>query len=514
MIRFLVVFIIFTKACDAKAQLTALQVQEFVTADQKLKSLGLGYPSLVAKFYQHCKFEPAWIGAEHLEQRQTFFAALDQSSGLGLSIEDYHFSFLQSLKQEAIFLKTSDDSVAADLRVTDAAIHFYGEVKKGNRAPLLKYNGLKYQPGFEPMPALLAKYISSNTLKSLISDLEPDSKEYANIKKKLIHFNRVISAPGFMEIKIKSKKADSANTALVLRLYQLGLLDSLDETLTNRQLMQRLQAAQKMLGLLNDGVLRSTTIEALNVSLIKRRREVELALNYLRWLNEIRENDNVVFLNIPSATLFTYMAGELVLESRVIAGKPSTPTPTLSSRITEVILYPYWNVPPKIATKELLPHIKRNIGYLEANNFQVLNKQGNILDPYTIDWSSLSTGYFPYLIRQSTGCDNSLGIVKLNFYNPFTVYLHDTPGKGLFFFNKRYYSHGCMRVEGALELARLVAKDHVFTINKIAELGCAPDQPPIVISADVPLNLFVLYSTAWYDTAGSLIFCDDVYNHN
>jgi murein L,D-transpeptidase YcbB/YkuD len=174
-------------------------------------------------------------------------------------------------------------------------------------------------------------------------------------------------------------------------------------------------------------------------------------------------------------------------------------------------MYPYWNVPNKIATKELLPSIKRDPAFLERNNFQVLNKQRELVDPRKINWHSLSTSNFPYLIRQSTGCDNSLGIVKLNFYNPFTVYLHDTPGKGLFFLNKRYFSHGCMRVEKAMELAKLVASKHEFTIDTIESKGCTINQAPLVLAADKPMNLIVLYSTAWYDNKGAIFFSEDVY---
>jgi murein L,D-transpeptidase YcbB/YkuD len=228
-------------------------------------------------------------------------------------------------------------------------------------------------------------------------------------------------------------------------------------------------------------------------------------------MNEIKSSKEVVFLNIPSTTLFAYNKGSIILESRVIVGKPSTRTPTLSSNINEIIMYPYWHVPKKIATQELLPSIKRDRGFLERNNFQVLNSQGKIVDPNKINWHSLSASNFPYQIRQSTGCDNSLGIIKLNFYNPFSVYLHDTPGKGLFFLNKRYFSHGCMRVEKAIELAKHIAGNYAFTIDTIESKGCTLNQAPLVFPADKPMNLFVLYSTVWYDGNGAIAFFDDVY---
>jgi murein L,D-transpeptidase YcbB/YkuD len=204
----------------------------------------------------------------------------------------------------------------------------------------------------------------------------------------------------------------------------------------------------------------------------------------------------------------------VVLESKIIVGKPSTPTPLLSSRVTEVILYPYWMVPHSIATKELLPSIKRNAGYLDANGYQVINLQGRVMDPYDINWAAMSVSYFPYIIRQSTGCDNALGLVKLNFYNPYSVYLHDTPNKSLFSLNRRYFSHGCMRVGKAMELARYVLKDNTMAIDTLTQKGCLFNQSPITVPADEHIPVFVLYNTAWIDAAGMVSFSEDIYRKN
>jgi murein L,D-transpeptidase YcbB/YkuD len=203
----------------------------------------------------------------------------------------------------------------------------------------------------------------------------------------------------------------------------------------------------------------------------------------------------------------------VIMESKVIVGKKSTPTSTLSSRITEVVLYPYWLVPKKIATHELLPIIKRNIGYLDANGFQVLNLQGKVMNAYQINWKELTPAYFPYVLRQSPGCDNSLGLVKLVFYNPFTTYLHDTPWKYLFSFNKRYFSHGCVRVEKAIELARLVLKGNEQAIDTVTQKGCLKNQSPISICASNAIPVFVIYQTAWVDSLGTVRFQENIYQH-
>jgi murein L,D-transpeptidase YcbB/YkuD len=173
------------------------------------------------------------------------------------------------------------------------------------------------------------------------------------------------------------------------------------------------------------------------------------------------------------------MNNEVVLEMRLVVGKPSTPTFSLASIVNEVIIYPYWHVPVSIATKELLPAIKRDPSFLEANNYQVLNKAGKIINPYSINWNALSRNYFPYTIRQGTGCDNSLGLLKLNFYNPFGAYLHDTPNKDLFKQNRRFFSHGCMRMEKPIELGHLVLINNNIAIDTLTEKGCLKNQSPI-----------------------------------
>ena len=196
---------------------------------------------------------------------------------------------------------------------------------------------------------------------------------------------------------------------------------------------------------------------------------------------------------------------------KMIVGKRSTPTPTLCSIIKEVILYPYWHVPFSIATKELLPLIKKNPAYVQTGNYQILNKEGAILDPYSINWQLFSTNYFPYIIRQSTGCDNALGLLKLNFDNPFGVYLHDTPGKNLFSFNKRFLSHGCMRMEKPMEIGHLVLKNNPLAIDTLEQKGCLRNQSPIKVSADEPIPIIVWYNPVGIDSTGRLVFYEDVY---
>lgn len=461
-------------------------------------------------FYELNDYQPAWIG--NIENQKDLLKILHLSDSLGLNETDYQYQFIKTY-QPGQALNNLADSVDAEIHLTDAAIHFFTELKFGNKKPSFGYEGLRYNPsGKNNVGSELLSHLKTNALYVFVADVQPRSKEYYAIIKKLYWFLHVASQDNFKDAKITSKKVDQTNKSLLIRLYQFGITDSVLTTSDKRVIIDQLKKAQSLFDLLNDGVLRSTSIIAFNIPLKRRIEELKITLNYLRWIDQIKQNSFVLFLNIPSAYFMVYDRGSIVLDSKVVVGKATTHTPTLTSKITEVILYPYWNVPNKIATRELLPAIKRNVGYIDANNFQVLNKEGRVLNPYNINWSGLSAGYFPYVIRQSTGCDNSLGIVKFNFYNPFTVYLHDTPYKALFSFSKRYFSHGCMRVEKPIELAHLLLGRNSIAIDTLTAKGCLNQQAPKIVDVERELPIMVLYSTVWYNKDGEIRFYDDVYD--
>jgi murein L,D-transpeptidase YcbB/YkuD len=486
----------------SKAQ-TISPLQQFLNDDSKVKSAALQYPAEVKTFYQFNQYKFAWLNDN--SNQQILLQLLRQSPDCGLQEKDYYFPFLK------ISLATLNDSLLAEIRYTDAAIHFFHDVAYGNTTPVLGYNGLDYFPGCFDIPELLVSATSKNQLLSFPSFIEPKAQEYISIKKQIQLSQKIIALKDFTEIIIKSNKADSSNKSLLIKLYQLGIIDSATQKFAAKELKERIKSAQKLFSLLSDGVLRNTTLEALNVSLQVRLEELKQALNTIRWLSCIKQSQKVIVVNIPSANLLVYDRGNVILESRVIAGKKLTPTPTLCSKVTEVILYPYWMVPYKIATKELLPSIKRNTGYLEEGNYQVMDAKGRVVNPCKINWKLFSKTYFPYTIRQSTGCDNALGLVKLNFFNPYTVYLHDTPMKSLFSLNKRYFSHGCMRVEKAMELAHLVLKNNAIAVDTLEAKGCLRNQSPITVPADEIIPVFVLYNTAWINGKGKIGFYEDIY---
>jgi len=448
-----------------------------------------------------------WLPEQCKANRHILLQYLEQCDSLGLDKNAYNFDLLQSLEEKPL----TDDSISIDKSITSSAIQFFHDVAYGNAIPRLEFNGINEVPACIDIPGKLYHALETNTFNELLKKLEPDSPEYINIKKKIIQYLKELSDTALHSGTIVSYLVDSTNRPLTEKLYQLGFLDSLDYHLPETVMRAQLRKAQHMFEFYEDGGLRPDVIHALNVPLTEKIKELQSSLNVFRWLNCYRQS-KIVVVNIPSANLFLYAGDSILLRSRIVAGKPATPTPTLSGKITELVMFPYWTVPYKIATRELLPAIKNNIPYLEAGNYQVLDKGGNILDPYKINWKALNTKNFPYTIRQVNGCDNSLGIMKLNFYNPYDVYLHDTPWKNFFSYNKRYFSHGCMRVEEATALAKAVLPERTDEINELAGTCIAPAGKPVVMHLNEPVPVFVLYQIAWPDNVGAIRFFEDAYH--
>jgi murein L,D-transpeptidase YcbB/YkuD len=247
--------------------------------------------------------------------------------------------------------------------------------------------------------------------------------------------------------------------------------------------------------------------------LSRKLRAVAGALNSVRWMNcLLQKNEFTIVVNIPSATLLLYNHGEPILESKVIVGKRTTRTPIFASVLTDITIYPYWMVPKSIATKELLPEIKKDIDYIERNGFQIVDAKGRVIEPDSVKWSALSKEYFPYTIRQSTGCDNSLGLIKLNIHDPFNVYLHDTPWKVLFESQRRFFSHGCIRVQKAKELSAYLLKENRIAVDTLDESKQYVGKNPRILSVKNKVPVLVLYNTAWFDAKGTVRFFPDIYS--
>ncbi|HTR29581.1 MAG TPA: L,D-transpeptidase family protein [Puia sp.] len=244
------------------------------------------------------------------------------------------------------------------------------------------------------------------------------------------------------------------------------------------------------------------TGNALHVKMLK------VSLDYQRWIDHFNLS-TFILVNIASATLRLYEEDSVRLQMKVVAGKPSTPTPRFSARCREVILYPYWNVPNRIATTEFLPLFKREPMLADLMGMEILDRNGKALDPNTLPWSTFGPHNFPYRLRQSTGCGNALGVIKFELTDPFDVFMHDTNLKSAFGSTSRYYSHGCIRLEKPFLLARELLGEQLDTMY-LSE--CRRDQHPKSIPLEHSVPVLVVYMPVEIDTTGNLRWYKDEYH--
>ena len=237
-------------------------------------------------------------------------------------------------------------------------------------------------------------------------------------------------------------------------------------------------------------------------------RQLISSMNYFRWIHHFKIDKSIV-VNIPSAFLRYYENDSLMLFMKVVVGKPSTPTPRFAAYFNDVILYPYWYPPASIIFNELLPKIKRNPSIIDSWNMQVVDQKGKILNYHKLNWASFHAGNFPYILRQSTGCDNSLGVIKFNISSPYGVYLHDTNNKTAFLSGLRFYSHGCIRVEEPIKLGNHILHEKLDTTFL---QSCFKEQKPIPVQLDSPVPVFVVYMMAEADPSGKIRYYKDIYN--
>jgi len=220
-------------------------------------------------------------------------------------------------------------------------------------------------------------------------------------------------------------------------------------------------------------------------------RKVAINMERLKWA--AIDEPYYIHINIPSYTLKFYQK-DSVYQFKVIVGKPGTPTPTLHSAINYFTTAPEWNVPQSIMVKEVLPRSLRDTNYIGNNHLAIYDLKGNYIQPRIANLKQVKRQPSNYHIQQSSGCDNSLGVIVFRFDNPFDVYLHDTPEKKLFKETDRAFSHGCIRVEQAEKLAHLLLKyDNASDkINIVSHTIAAYQTKTFVLNRPVPIKITYL----------------------
>jgi hypothetical protein len=214
-----------------------------------------------------------------------------------------------------------------------------------------------------------------------------------------------------------------------------------------------------------------------------------------------------VVVNVPAQQIETVNRNRVFSRHNAIVGRPSRPTPVVMTALSDINFNPYWNAPPSIVERDIVPKISS--GILEKMNMKVFDGVGGPeVNARRINWRR--TAVDNYHFRQEPGGENAMATAKINFSSPFGIYLHDTPEQHLFDSSGRFYSSGCVRVQRvAVLLDWILNGQDGIDPGQIDYLAQSLERKDVKLVA--PPQLRVAYLTAWPTSDGTVAFRSDVY---
>ncbi len=515
-------------AVDDEALKTAVQ-QTIELKPAKLLGLeghGMDAPTIdqaLFKAYRDNDFQTFWVKTDGPGDRAGIIkTALFSSNKEGLDPPDYFFD-----KIEKYWESTDATGIARlDVLLTLGIGRYVADLREGRAEPKEldpKLFATARDADIDPVE-LVREARRTPDLKRYLDEQAPPFVAYQNLRDALAEY-RVFEANGGWETipegkTLKAGMNDPRVSVVRKRLAISGDLQSedLESTLYDDVVAVGVKHFQKRHGLAEDGALGKQTLAQMNVPVDKRIRQIRVNMERWRWIDRDQTN-SVIAVNIAGFELVGVENQQFNIIMPVIVGKTFHMTPVFSDQISYVEINPYWNVPPSIAKKEMLPKLKKDARYLEKRNFRLFEswqENAKELDSTSIPWASVSARDMArYHIRQDPGPKNALGTVKFMFPNQFNVYLHDTPSHSLFGRTKRTFSHGCIRVSRPAELASYVlgGEEGGWGVDKVNDVIASGERK--VVRLDKPLPVYILYRTVLvYPDTDQLMFLQDVYGRD
>ena len=456
-------------------------------------------------FYKQRNFESAWFDSSGITEQAYNFMNL-----LGNAVNIYNDSSLynKELSKEVDAFKkdtadtvitTTPDITQTELMLTGQFFTYASKIYKGSDINVEELGWFIPRKKLD-LSTMLDSLI---THKSNLKNSEfPVSDSYKKLLDFLPVYNKLNDEPWdtiAYPAKALHKKSSSEIIPLIKqKLYALGDLSEQDTTdVFDTALVNATKSFQVRTGQKPDGVIGKTFLKQLNVSPSQRLQQILINLERLRWLPEMNDSASII-VNIPEYKMYVYNNGQLQFDMDVVVGASATGTVIFTGNLKYIVFSPYWNIPPSIIKKEILPGIQRNKNYLADHNMEIYGK---------------NSGGLP-AIRQLPGPDNALGRVKFLFPNNFDIYFHDTNNHGAFNSSKRNLSHGCIRLSRPKELAQYLLRDDTTHYNsaKIDSLMNLKKEKWVTLKNPVPV--MISYYTAFVDSNGKLNFRNDIYGHD
>ena len=477
----------------------------------------------------HLSSQPLiWVQRDDLQTNVVvFFSLLDTAPDSGLPITFYDIDKLKTIWRELLAKEQVNDFELTlfDTALSVTTLRYLSDIRYGRISQNSERFGFRRGTDYKVLTKLFLEAIRSGQVDRLTEQVEPNIGAYRQLKHALMHYRELAYSYRFpvllFEDSVEEGERDPQLTILRHKLNVLGMLHRYVEEASDiydSEMVEAVKHFQRLHGLNEDGIIGKKTLAALNTPLNVRVRQIELALERLRWLPELKENQGLILIDIPAFRLWAYSAGKLEenseLSMKVVVGiARKNQTPEFMADLVYLEFRPYWNVPKKSTLKEIIPSVQENPEYLQQQNMELVQYFSANAEPQP--WSSDSVELLKQgamKVRQRPGPKNSLGLVKFIFPNRFNVYMHDTPARRLFSSDRRDFSHGCIRVEQPLKLAEFVLNSRVgWQGEQIKEAMRQGDNRRVFVKNAIAVLIF--YSTAMA-IDNEIYFFEDIYKYD
>lgn len=489
------------------------------SADELALAQGVVRSPSLAAFYGGNGLRAVFTGPEARARREALLAAIETAPQHGLPVWRY--------QPDLVRQNLDDDRADPALEAKLAGIFalWVKDVSAGildprKMAPEIKRAGA----GADVAPTLAAFSVAPDPA-AVLAAIEPSAPQYQALRRALANARGITAPEGTPAApapqdggpwRIGARDASLADLRVRLAATGFDAGPAADPSLYDEGLAAAVTAYQKAVDLPADGVAGARTIARLNARPSVGPRDLLVAMERWRWLpDDLDEGQSRhIWVNLPKYSAeIVDRDGATIFETRVVIGKtdPEMQTPEFSDRMEYVVANPRWNVPRSITVKEYLPRLKQNPN--AAGHLDIVNNAGKIIPRSQIDFSRYTEANFPYRMRQKPSDDNALGIVKFLFPNPWNIYLHDTPSKGLFGASQRAFSHGCVRVGDPVDLARVLlseqSSDPAATFAAVLKGG---QERYLTLKPSIPIHL--VYFTTLPDASGRLRKYPDIYDRD
>jgi len=457
--------------------------------------------------YEAANFRPLWLRGDKLtSQAAEILRVLSEADRRGLKPEDYDAARLREVaaRFDSATPPAAADAGAFDTALTVCLLRYVSDAHLGRVPPRAVGFAIEMDTRrFDPV-ALVSQLAAAEAPARLLAGLDPQFALFGSLMTALAHWRELAARTDVPQVpslpKLHPGESNPGVEPLREFLRAIGDLPNAARGPKNARvydpdLVKAVRRFQERQGLGADGVIGAATLSQLQISPAGRVRQIELALERLRWLPP-PEDEAFVVVNLPEFRLRGYYRGNTspVLQLRAVVGSASLrhETPVLHASMQYLVFRPYWDVPPTIAQKEILPDSKHDPAYFSRHHFEFHNGR----------------------IRQRPGDDNALGLLKFVFPNPFHVYMHDTPTKRLFAKSRRDFSHGCIRVSDAAALAEFVLHGQGKWDREEIDASMKSGRNNRRVYLERPVGVYLVYSTVVVDEDGTTHFFEDIYGHD